>query len=293
MGDEVVGKSSAVRMLGRMAETFHDVTYYSPEAIEFTKDGYRGWWHAYFAYRPAPMGAVEAATVAAAFYNFAPRMVAKAVPGVWDIRSPAEVTALRQEMVIRSLRRHFPQPGPDVAEAARLIRAVDGCSLSGRPVYAAYAGLEWPNEDLAALWHGCTLLREHRGDSHHLALAAAQVDGVACHVLMAGMGHGNRPTINAIRGWTDDEWDRAAAELGERGWLAPDGSLTDDGQQARTDIELHTDRLASEPLTRIGEDGVERLLSHLEPLVTQLSASGEIPGGWPPEHLSKPADPLP
>ncbi len=294
MGDAVVeGKQSAVRILGQMAETFHDVTYYTLEAIEFTKQGYRGWWQAYFAYRPAPMGAVGATTVAAAFYNFAPRMVARALPAVWDIRSPADVTALRLEMVTRSLQRHFPDPGSTVAEAARLIRPVDDCSLAGRPVYAAYTGLEWPDDDLAALWHGCTLLREHRGDSHHLALAAADVDGIACHVLMAGKGHGNKPTINGIRGWTDDEWDEAAAALVQRGWVNDDGSLTDEGHRARTDIELHTDRLASEPLKRIGDDNVERLLGLLGTLVEQLSASGEIPGGWPPEHLTKPANPLP
>lgn len=298
MGEAIVdGSDGMARALARVAEPFHAVTYYSAELLDLRAHGYRGWWHAYFGYRPAPMGAVTAGTVTAAFYNFAPRMVARAVPGVWEIRAPAETVALRRELVAAALNRIFRgADAPDgasvdtIAEAARLIRSIGDCPVAGRPVYGAYAELDWPTDPLEALWHGCTLLREHRGDSHNLALAAAGVDGVECHVLMAGRGHGNRPTITAIRGWTDDEWDGAVERLGERGWAEPGGGLTELGHDARTGIEAHTDQLAGDPIRRLGGDGAERLTDLLRPLVDHLAASGEVSGRWPPEHLLKRAE---
>ncbi len=294
MGEAIVdGTDSTARALARVAEPFHAVTYYSREAADWTDAGYKGWWHAYFAYRPAPMGAVTAATVTAAFYNFAPRMVARAVPGVWDIRAPEEATALRLDRVDQALQRIFGNDAAAraaAAEAAELIRRVGDAPAAGRPVYAGCAELTWPTDPLLGLWHGCTLLREYRGDSHNIALADAEVDGVACHVLMAARGHGNKPTIIGIRGWTDDEWDDAVDRLRERGWVDADGALTTDGTEARTGIERSTDRLMSDPVRRLGQDGAERLIELLRPLVDRLAADGEVSGRWPPEHVIKQAD---
>jgi hypothetical protein len=283
------GTGGGVRALARVAEPFHSVTYYSRELEDFTDEGYRGWWHAYFAYRPAPMGAVPAGVVTAAFYNFAPRMVERAVPAVWQVKTPAGATAMRLERVERALARIFGDVARrSIAEAADLVRlAVSGCDVAGRPLYAAYAELDWPADARLALWHGCTLLREHRGDSHNFALAAADLDGVASHVLMAGRGHGNRATILAIRGWNGDEWDDALRRMVERGWARADGSLTASGREARSGIERHTDALASAPARRLGPDGLQRLVDLLTPLVGELIAGGEVPGRWPPPHVLK------
>ena len=35
-----------------------------------------------------------------------------------------------------------------------------------RPLYAAHAELDWPDEPQLVLWHAVTLLREYRGDGH-------------------------------------------------------------------------------------------------------------------------------
>jgi len=293
MGEAIVdGSDSTARAVARVAEPFHAVSYYSRELTDLTDVGYKGWWHAYFGYRPAPMGAVSAAAVTAAFYNFAPRMVERAVPGVWEIRSPADTTALRLSRVEAALQRIF---GADestrsaATEAVELIRPAGESPVAGRPVYAGYASLDWPEDPVVGLWHGCTLLREYRGDSHNIALADAEVDGVESHVLMAGRGYGNKPTITAIRGWTDDEWDAAAGRLRSRGWVDGEGSLTEAGHTARTGIERATDRLMGDPVGRMGSDGSERLIGLLRPLVDQLAASGEVSGRWPPEHVMKSA----
>ncbi|MGF1595794.1 MAG: hypothetical protein ACFCVK_02525 [Acidimicrobiales bacterium] len=286
------------RLLARRSEGLHAITYYSREMGDPTVDGYRGWWHAYFGCRPAPLGPVPAAVVTAVFYNFAPRMVARAVPGVWSIQSPEEALALRQRRVEAALTRIFgPGPGATLADhtldvgpaAVALRRAIEDCPAAGRPLYAAYTALPWPDDDLQALWHGSTLVREHRFDGHTLALGSAGVDGVACHVLMSGMGRGNRPTIQAIRGWNDDEWDGAEDELRSRGWLDADGELTERGRQARLDIETRTDELGREPVRRLGDEGLRIVFDTLDPLVDHLRTTGEVSGSWPPPHLMRPA----
>lgn len=280
----------APRRLSGLVEPFHDVTYYAQEVQRLNQEGYSGWWHAYFAYRAAPMGAVAANVVTAAFYNFAPRMVDRAVPGVWQIMDPDAITSRRLELVDEALRRIF---GPDVTgtnmrSAAGLARsAIEGCDIAGRPVFAAYAALPWPDEPHLVLWHACTLLREHRGDGHNIALAAAGVNGVECHVLKAAHGHGNVPTILGIRGWTPEEWQDAVASLAERGFVTADGDYTDIGREARADIERHTDELASEPTRRLGDESGAELEQSLTPLVAHLINSGEVFATWPPPTVMR------
>jgi hypothetical protein len=276
------------RQLSKMFEPYHALAYYCPEIGGFGAAGFRGWWHAYFAYRSAPLGPVPAAVVAAAFYNFAPRMVARAIPGAWSLLAPEQVLALRLGLVDRALRRVLGDriDDPGLAQAARLARhAAEGCDAAGRPLYAAHDTRDWPDDPHLALWWACTLLREHRGEGHSVALAAAEVDGTACHLLMVAQGHGNRASILPIRGWTDEEWTAAAARLEARGWLDRAGGFTAEGRRAREAIEAHTDRLASEPARRLGPDGVAELVRLMEPYVTLFHERGDVPGRWPPPHM--------
>lgn len=280
------------RELARVFNAFHNVVYYAPEINRFVDAGMRGWWMSYFAYRPAPMGAVAAEVVAATFYNFAPRMVRRAIPAVWDVMSPAEAIALRSDAVDQSFRRLFTGHLADaeLAEAAQLARAaIDGCDAAGRPVYAGYTSLPWPDEPHLVLWHACTLMREHRGDCHAVALTAAEIDGVMANALMAALGHGNKATILTIRGWTSEEWDAGVSRLVQRGWPQRDGAFTDAGRAGREAIEQQTDRLAREPYERLGPEGLARLTALTQPYMDRLSEGG-ITTQWPPPHLLRPAD---
>ncbi|MEA3214330.1 MAG: hypothetical protein QOJ19_486 [Acidimicrobiia bacterium] len=279
------------RELAKLFGPLHNVSYYAPEIRDFTKTGVQGWWNGYFVYRAAPMGPVPVEVVVAAFYNFAPRMIAKSLPANWQVVSPTQALELRLELVDRALRRMLGEGrgSAEVRDAATLARrAIEPCDGVGRVLYNAYAGLAWPDEPHLALWHACTLLREHRGDNHNIALAAAEIDGVECHVLMAGMGHGNRASILPIRGWTDEEWSAAVGRLGERGWARPDGTLTDAGQATRRAIEEHTNRLSAGPSRNLGTEGADRLISLLEPIVKVLHEQGGVPTQWPPPHLMRP-----
>jgi hypothetical protein len=281
---------SSARELAKGFGPVHNVAYYSQEVKAFTDAGMRGWWQAYFAYRSAALGRVPASVVTAIFYNFAPRMVERALPSAWEVMGPEEALAMRLDVVDRALRRVLGEEATSTTRelAALARRCVEGVDGSARPLYAAHAALDWPAPPHLQLWHSCTLLREHRGDSHNVALAAAGVGPVACHVLMAQTGHGNRASILPIRGWTEEEWDDAEAELAGRGWLEA-GALTDTGREARRAIEAHTDRLTVDPARRLGVDGAAELLAGLAAVVARLAEGGVAPLTWPPPHLLRPS----
>src|SRR5579863_448875 len=170
---------SAARAMWTMFEPVHDVTYFAPEALSgFTEAGLRGFWRGYFAGRAAPLGGTRAAVVAASFFNFAPSFVARAVPGVWDLITPADAIAVREAGATAALRRLLSGREAEAAKAVGLLwRAVEELDFAGRVLSAANAELPVSAEPLTRLWQATTLLREHRGDSHFAALTAAGLDG--------------------------------------------------------------------------------------------------------------------
>ncbi|MGB3354629.1 MAG: hypothetical protein WBB00_17910, partial [Mycobacterium sp.] len=100
-------KPILARRLFDRIEPVHAVTYFAPEArAELDGLGYRGFWMGYFAARSAPFGVVPAEVVTAAFYNFAPHRVAKALPAAWDSTAPADALRARQRSAVAALRRY-------------------------------------------------------------------------------------------------------------------------------------------------------------------------------------------
>ena len=142
----------------------------------------------YFAARSAPLGIVPTEVVTAVFYNFAPGRVAKALPAAWEIATPADALQARAESAVAALRR-FGVTDNDARTAAELAaKAARRAPLDGRPLFAANAALDWPEEPLAKLWHAATLLREQRGDGHVAVLA---VRGVRPRVQCVARGRGS------------------------------------------------------------------------------------------------------
>jgi hypothetical protein len=269
----------------RSLDALHSLGYFAPEVEqEITALGVRGGRAAYFASRAAPMGRVGAGTVTATFYNFHPGLVAHCVPRCWEAAEPADVTAARLRGIDAAYRRLLGDAldSPDVAEAADLTRTASAAaSPEGRPLYAAHADLAWPEEPHLALWHGLTLLREHRGDGHLAALLAGGLGGLEALVTHSATGQGFLPAAaRATRGWSEEEWDAAVAGLVERGLLdASDGSLTPDGAALRASVEEMTDELGVAPWAALGEDGATRLREICRPLVKTAVANGAYPAG--------------
>ncbi|MEU1096734.1 hypothetical protein ABZ389_26305, partial [Streptomyces sp. NPDC005877] len=162
----------------------HSTVYFSPDYTDELKQlGVEDERAAYFAGRAAALGAVGPGTITATFYNFNHELVARHVPAVWDIASPEAVLDARLRAADRTLRRLLGDDvvaSPEMAEAARLaLRATEGCTRHARPLYAAHADLPVPEEPHLAYWHAATLLREHRGDGHLMALAGPARAGPA------------------------------------------------------------------------------------------------------------------
>jgi hypothetical protein len=276
--------AGAARRMWTLFEPVHVVTYFTPEArAEFEQAGLRGFWRGYFAGRAAPLGPVGPALVTASFYNFAPTMVARALPSVWDLVTPEDALAARSAGAVAALRRLLGERAASLAVLADLLlRATEGLDCAGRVLAAANAALPagWEGkagrEPAARVWQATTLLREHRGDGHSAALLAAGIDGCEALVLRAGADL-SRELLQPVRGWADEDWDRAAARLTSRGWLAEDGRLTPEGAAVRQAVEDATDRAAARPWDRLGTAATEELASLLAPVARACAAELPFP----------------
>ena len=256
----------------------------------------------YFAVRSAPLGGGPADLVTAAFFGFHPSKVERYVPAVWERTSPDEalaaLTNAADEVLTAALGGWVRSA--DAREAATLLReAVEArrAGIAGRPLFAGYCALPWPDPDRhhLTIWHASTLLREFRGDSHiavlvangvdscecHLLLAAAAVGGCECHAPFVALGA--RPDVTRPpnpAAVTDREWPiadrkRALQRLVDRGLLTPQATITPAGAAFHEQIELVTDRVSAAPGT--AED-VDRLRALLSQPVLQLRASANIAG---------------
>jgi hypothetical protein len=262
-------------------EPYHDLTYFAPETREATdRLGLKGGWMAYFAARAAPLGPVPAEVVIATFYNFHPDMVRRSIPDAWRMAAPADLLAARLEAVERALRRLLEDRlgSPRLAEAADLARrAAEACDLAGRPLGAANAALPWPDPPELAIWSAATRLREHRGDGHVACLLAARLDPCEANVILAATGRVTGEMQRQYRWWSEAEWQAAAERLRSRGWLAPDGSLTDPGRAGHEQVEHGTDVLALRPWEALGTERTERLWQLLHDLSAAIVDRGGVP----------------
>jgi hypothetical protein len=286
-GEAVVADAAhTARVMWTLFEPIHAVTYFAPEGRSaFEQAGLRGFWRGYFAGRAAPLaplGPRGAAVVGASFFNFAPAFVGRAIPGIWELISPEEALRIRVAGAAEALGRLLAGREAEVAAAADLLwRAVGELDCAGRVLAAANVALGVPGEELgvpegssaaARLWQAATIFREHRGDGHWAALAAADVDGCEAVVLRCGLDL-PRSVMQPIRGWTDEQWEAARARLAGRGWLKADGSADGSGREAHDAVEAATDRAASRPRARVGAEAAGELAALLTPLAR---ACGEI-----------------
>jgi hypothetical protein len=266
------------RALYLLFEPLHLVTYFTPEAsAAYEEAGLRGFWRGYFAGRAAALGPVGPEPVIAAFYGFAPSMVGRAVPDVWSLATAPAALAARAAGARASLARLLgPAPhAAEIVEAAQLLReAATSIDVIGRPLSAAHAALPWPEsaEPLDVLWHAATILREQRGDGHVAALLVEGLDGCESLVWRAAIDT-DRSVLQPYRGWTDEQWDAAAARLTARGWLDADGRPTEAALAARDRIEGTTDRLAAAPWRALGVERTARLATLLKPLAKAVVSS--------------------
>ena len=235
----------AVRRAGQLIECIHSVVYFVPEPQQaYASLGLRGYWRGYFASRAAalalPTGTVDAETVTRLFAGFAPRFVERAIPDVWSITTPAQVLAARSSGAVAALRRLVPVEAYDHAEPAAelLAEVIAAADLSQYPLAAAHAAVPAPDDPLGALWRHATVLRELRGDAHLVSVGEHGLSWPQPNLLL-GIGRLD-PQQRDYRGWTEQEWEAARAELDARGLNG-----TDAARELAEAIDARTDDLVS------------------------------------------------
>jgi hypothetical protein len=276
--------ASTARRTWRTLEPIHGLGYFAPEtnaALEdlgFPPGGRAG----YFASRAAPMGPVSAEVVIATFYNFNPELVHRAIPSSWSVASPADIFAARREATDLALRRILGDEAiasPEMEEAADLARQAASSAAGrpeGRPLFAAYVGLDWPTDPHLVLWHAQTLLREFRGDAHIAALMLAGLGGAEALVTHAASGDVPAAVLQSSRAWSDDQWAAAVDRLRSRGLVDADGAFTDAGRALRQAIEDRTDEASVGAYEVLGDEGCSRLRALARPWSKAIVAGGAL-----------------
>ncbi|MFE5586821.1 hypothetical protein [Kitasatospora sp. NPDC056531] len=256
------------RALWWLFEPVYAVTFLQPESrAAFEAAGLDGGWRGYFAGRSAPLGAVDAPPVIAAFFNFAPTMVERALPAVWAHASPEQALAARLKGSAAALTRLLAPVRPEQIESAAtaLEEAAARLDCAGRVLAAANAALPRPVDVYGRLWQAAAVLREHRGDGHVAALVAAGLDGCEAPVLHCALD-ASREVLQPLRGWTDEEWKAAATRLVERGWLTAEGAVTELGRIRHRSVEAATDLAAGRLWEGLPQAELDRLTAVLKPI---------------------------
>ena len=190
--------------------------------------------------------------------------MARAIPAVWELITAPDALQVRTAGAVAALRGLLAGQETAVAAAADLLwEAIGELDFAGRALAAGNVALPVPAHAWARLWLAATVLREHRGDGHFAALAAADIDGCEAVALRCLLDL-RREDLQPVRGWTDEQWDAALARLAGRGWLGADGQLTGAGHDgARGRGGRHRPgRVARVGAARRGHHGRDRTGAH-------------------------------
>ncbi|WP_436843366.1 SCO6745 family protein [Streptomyces narbonensis] len=274
------GERSYEQRCAQAVNALHSISYFTPDlGVELERFGVTDPLSVYMACRSAPLGAVDAPVVTAVFHGFAPAFVAERVPAVWDSVSPKQAILARQKAIGTALERLLGSEvirSEQMAEAAKLATAAAwGASFPGRPLYAANAALDQPDEPHIALWHAATMLREHRGDGHAIVLGHLELIGAEALVLDCASELGMpKEVVMPQRGWSEQDWSAAQERLVDRELIDGAGTLTARGVALREEMERETCRLDRAPYTALSETDVEKLALYVRGLVTTAADSG-------------------
>jgi hypothetical protein len=238
--------------------------------------GFTNYWDTYFAGRAAPLGIVPAEVVDALFYNFAPGEVARHIPKVWRTTTPELAIAARQTGCARALRRILGDrvESPSFTRAVELLtRAATSVPFEGRPMYAALRAIPIPDDMVIRLFHAASLLREHRGDGHTVALVAEGIGGLEAHALFALDMDMQPEKFGRIHHLPAVQLAAVTGGMRERGLIGDDGWLNKQGRAVKQRIESLTDDLASKPYESLERTELQELIVLLEPLAALLLAA--------------------
>jgi len=271
---------SVARQMWESVERYHQLCYWAPEVREEgTRAGLKGFWMNYFATRVAPLGAVSPETVESLFFYYSPSRIGRAIPDAWNYATPEEILAARYRGMDQAIQRELGSlvEGDEVIRAVQITRDVIGeIDGTGRTLYAGWNSLPWPEPPHLALWHACTVLREHRSGSHLIALASEGLDGPESVITQVAVDEAPAEWIQHEAGWADEAVQEAKTRLRGKGWLDADDRATPQCYEGRTRIEEITDRLDGQHWEQIGSEKCDELASVLGVLNQHLPKDDQL-----------------
>lgn len=210
----------------------------------------------YFALRVAPLGPVPPIVAQALMPFFPDGLVAKMIERSRNRVSAEQLWEVGRRGLTEAADEAFGSV-PGLEELVDLFEtAVAGADLDGRPLASAWSAVDW-DTPASRLFGAATVLREHRGEGHWMAVRTSGLTGDEMHVLARvaaghgadGVGHGYRPEqVEAIG-------DRLHSRGLLEGWEPSSQALT-----LLEDIEVATDRLDAPPWLHLGATGTERVV---------------------------------
>ncbi|WP_230419088.1 SCO6745 family protein [Catenulispora pinistramenti] len=238
--------------------------------------GFTDYWDTYFAGRAAPLGQAGPEVVDALFYNFAPGEVARHIPKVWRTTTPEAAIAARRQGCANALRRILADRIAEPAFARTtelLLKAATSAPCEGRPMYAALRALPLPDDVAIRFFHAGSLLREHRGDGHIVALMSEGIGRTEAHVLAALDMDMPAEKFGRIHHLPAAQLAAVIDGLRDRGLIGDDGWLSEQGRAVKQRIEALTDELAAKPYAGLAAGELAELIAALEPVAKVLIAA--------------------
>ena len=224
--------------------------------------------------RAASLGVPTGPVVASAFAWFEPAFIA----GLYETASAAvprdRLLAVRDKATTESLRDVLSGDDP-TAVADLLTEAVETADGTGRLLFSGLRGRGVPADPVQRLWWACDSLREHRGDSHVAAAAAAGITAVEMNVLTELWVGMPLLSYTATRVWPEAAMSAAVDGLKRRGWVSGDG-LTTAGRLAREEVEARTDAQEESIVVTLG-DRLPDVCARLNDWSSRCIAAGGFP----------------
>ncbi len=206
--------------------------------------------------RAAALGPdVEPAVVTSAFGVFDDAFVRSTLAAARARVSHADILASRERGAVEGLAAATDEIDSETITMVgdRLLAAAADVDGAARPLFSGLRALPVPTDPYGRLWRGAELFREHRGDGHLAACAAAGLDGVQMNIMTELWLDYPFGEYSGSRAFSAERIDAAGQDLQDRGWLDAK-MLTAAGRDQRELLERATDASQVALMAALGAD---------------------------------------
>ena len=278
----VVPSTSPARRLRDAVEPIATIGWWSRAAAESALALGHDFFDGYVWGRAAALGAdVATPVVVSAFGVFNGALLGPVYEHGRSVSSRPAVLASRSSGAAAGLRDATSGIDENMISTvgASLLAALSTLEPGPRHLFGALQALPVPDDPYGRLWRAAELVREHRGDTHLAACAAAGLDMAEMNVLTEVWLGYPVGEYSSTRGFDPASLASAVESLAGRGWMTDGGVLTSAGRAARDAVESATDVGQARLVEAIGAglDDVVAVLGHISDAVLEARAAPADP----------------